>query len=234
MLQPYAQSPRFARRFGRLARRLRGAKATSAKRSRYSDVVLGRQPVSRSIKDYIHYFERTDTKAAINESGAATNFGSYQFTFSEATGYLEMQALFGFYKIMKIKITFMPFCNSNAIVDNNAANYLNQPIFACVDTNNATTPVSTNEVLEQSNVHTWSVCTQKTITWTPHILRMVYQSAIATSYESVPATTVWLDTANDSVPHYGIKYFWYNTNAGNGKAIMFPIVTYTIACKNPK
>jgi len=193
--------------------------------------VAKKSTIPGGIKSLVHIFERTDLDSNITQTGANPVLGSFEFMFSKAPGYTELQVLFTSYKILKVKMEFFPIATQFSLTEEVAGSYVKQAILAVIDYNNSTVPGNIQEITERANIHKWQVGERYQLEFTPHILRMIYQSAIATSYESVPSSKVWLATANDSVPHYALKYGFVTTNLPNGTPLWTVWTTYTIACK---
>lgn len=207
----------------------------TSKKSYGARYTLSHMSPSRSINERVHFFERSFASGSINESGAGNTYGSLSFKLDNFSGYAELAALFDKYKIMKINVKWLSYFNVNDVTNVAASGAFMIPMLLYPDFDDDTAPASAQEVMEHSNliVHRVGESFEHVLN-PPHVLRMVYQSAIATSYESVPSSQIWLSTANAAIPHYGFKYWFGDTGLAANVHLWKLIVTATIVCKNIK
>lgn len=191
-------------------------------------------PTSRQINNQIHTFERTLPESAIvNEAGGFTT-GSLSIILSNVRGYAELTALYDLYRICKAVIIITPLANSSDVT-NLSTPLRQEPFYWVRDYNDDSKPASINELFEYSDMHTEVLPgKQIRILLYPKCLRMLYESAIATSYEAVPSSRVWISTSDPNVPHYGLKWAFADTQHAVNTQLARMLITVTIQCKNQR
>lgn len=140
--------------------------------------------------------------------------------------------LFDRYKIIGVKLKFLYQCNlanSDSTTGTNALPLLSYTF----DADDATQPTQLEDVQKKQHCHQRILNGNGmfSIYYKPRILKEVYASAVSTGYNSAKAT--WLDTASQSIPHYGLKMWINNWNPGNTKFHQLTIYpTYYLALKD--
>lgn len=81
---------------------------------------------------------------------------------------------------------------------------------------NDSTPIAQSFIYQRANQHEAFLNVDKMATrWyslKPAALVQMYESSTSTAYQ--PKWKQWMDTSDNSAPHYGIKYAWDNLYAG--------------------
>lgn len=211
---------------GTIARRM----STMAKWYKYSKV----KKIPWNINQQVHTFERIDPLSNLAQAAGGITAGAWSFTLAGVNGYAELTALYDFYRIAKVTIMITPLAN---VMDQQmlATPLYQRPFYWFYDYNDSTAPASLAEVWERAGVKRIQFPGKPfDIVLYPKILRMIYQSAVATSYEGVSSNEVWLNTADPSVPHYGVKYIFEDTQHALNTVLANVVAKVVIQCKNQK
>lgn len=192
-----------------------------------------------AIASYIHTFQRSALSYNVVDPGPIVlkTFPVYVFAMDLLPNYAEFQNLFESYRILRLELTIRPMQNNINWGDTLAnPGAIGQSQYFVIDYRDANPLPAFNSVFEFTPVYECQFpgTHKKTISFTPKVQRMVYQSAIATSYELVPSSRIWLNTLDPSVPHYGIKAAISTIGLPAGQIIAEIMWTATIQCKNNK
>jgi len=140
----------------------------------------------------VHTFERSATTTTITATAPTSGPYGLEFTLAQLPNYTEFTNMFDQYRIKMVKLTYFP------SVANTGS------IFHAIDYDDSSTPtlaiLEENDTLgiNQSN-QSWSRVIK------PSVDIQVYPGVVGTGYETRQG--VWLDSANGSIPHYGLKIF---------------------------
>lgn len=171
----------------------------------------------------VHYFKRTAYYSGfISGSTLVDTYGALQFALSQVPNNGEFTALFDQYKINGVRVRLSPRANSAEIGTNQGL----IKMFTAIDYNDITAPTAINDLLQYENCKATSSNREHVRYLKPKVEKAVYQSALVTGYG---AGTAWIDTANPSVPHYGLKFALQQLPAGNQSYDVQ--VTYYLAFK---
>lgn len=176
----------------------------------------------------------TDITASISNLGVQTNIATaYQFNLNQLPNTSEFTTLFDQYKIKSAKITFVPGGNNALIspLSGVSSSFGFGRFLSAIDYDDATAPSAETDLLQYQSLKITNPMQTHTRTLSPKVLAAIYQSAIATSYESRNAP--WIDVGNPAVPHYGLKV-WVNAPLSTVAAsITYNVyLKLTFACKN--
>jgi len=139
--------------------------------------------------------------AAFQNQAAATTYGAFSFNVNSMPNIAAYTSLFDKYKIMKVEVYFTPYLATEVL---NTAPVTVPRLHTCVDQDDEAVPTSVAE-LEQFSTYSQVRGTAPLVrVFKPRAIMQIFQSAIATSYAVAP--DVWLDLANPTIPHYGLKY----------------------------
>lgn len=199
---------------------------------------VNRMRLSRSMKGPRMYtFERTQVNAiAILDTGtgaaAQDILGNMSWKFTDVPGYGDFTNLFDEYRINWVKVMFNPAYGMKSGIDTWGETH---PFYVVVDNNDAATAASIAALGEYGSCKVFAMNKDPFQVFVrPHILGMVYQSAIATSYISMPPTK-WISADNASVPHYGIKYGFKGANtSATGIPVLNVTFVYNVSCRGTR
>lgn len=174
------------------------------------------------LRQPVHYFKRTQYYAAniVNNTLTNTPF-SNTFRLSDVPSVSEFANLYDQYKITAIKWKLMPRSSDYAIG-------LTAPrIFSVLDKDDAAAPLNIDEILQYQNVKVTTFGKWHTRYIKPSIGYQLGDLAAGVNMRAVG--TGWIDMAQTTVPHYGIK----GIITPSSSALAFDLqVTYYLAFKN--
>lgn len=187
--------------------------------------LMGRLPRNNRI----HNFTRVVELSEINSSTTADVVGGMNFKLSDLGSYTEFTNLFDKFRICGVKVEFVPKFTGNDM--NPGSTFPGAPnIHTIIDYNESTNPGNLAEMLQYSNYkRTRGHLTHKRF-FKPAVLVANYESAVATAYSS--KWKVWLDSADASTAHFGLKYLIDITP--NVAHQFRRYVKFYIQCKDPK
>lgn len=150
------------------------------------------------------------SQVAFTNTAAATVYGAFSTNVAQMPDIASFRTLFDKYKLLKVEIYFVPYLSDM----NTTSTASTMPrLHTVVDQDDEAVPASIAE-LEQYSTYTMCRGTQPLYrVYKPRAIMQIYQSAIATSYALAP--DVWLDLANDTIPHYGCKYAFAASGVAN-------------------
>lgn len=213
-------------------------RAAPARRPRRK-VMNGRRRIAKPSRQ-IHHFKRTaflgNVTATISALGVPTPIASgYSFSLSQLPNVAEFSALFDQYKITKCSLKFTPALSEG----------ISSPLFgtsavlgysrfhSVIDFDDATPPVSEDQLLEYGSHKSSAPFKTHTRTLTPKALQEIYRSTLTTAY--APRAGTYIDMSYTDVPMYGVKVYCGapNTPAGTAGSVTYKVyVTMEFACKN--
>jgi len=141
----------------------------------------------------VHSFTRTYAYGIETTDGINPLLSAWALDLNDVPGYTELTALYDFYTIKRIKLTFLPY-QTQSVSTSSVNNAQNVPIFYAVDLNDQSAPGSVNEVLEYQNCKTSATYKGFSCYWAPKFID-------ATSAERKG----WISTASPSTKWYGVK-----------------------------
>ena len=163
-----------------------------------------------------HFVERTEPQELVvaNESAAVGLFKN--FTLSQCLQVANYVAIFEYYRINKVVVEFRykgaetpayTTINGTSVQNNEIINEINPVLYFKVDHNDTTgdslgtlkKSMRTKEKQLTNNSPNFSIVLK------PAIQAESYKTAITTAYR--PKWGQWLSTADDTVPHYGLKCY---------------------------
>lgn len=186
----------------------------------------------------VHYFRRRYVVANITSStsavGVQTNAaGVLSFSMSSLPSASEFTALFDQYKIMKVKLDFIPFGDTvnlpvSTMSGSSSLVSPGGPLITAVDYDDANAPAQASDLLQYQYSKVTPVPRRHKMTLRPKFATEVYRSGVSTGYG---ARSGWLDCANSDIPHYGVKY-WMNAPSNSSTSFSYQVwAEMTIACK---
>lgn len=128
--------------------------------------------------------------------------GALTFKLDDIPYYASYQTLFDEYRINWVNVHFTALQNVNQA---QVANIITtNPMWTAIDFNDGSTGTPVLDIKLYSNAKAHDITKSFNVFFRPKVLQMIYQSAIATSYQSVHSG--WIPTTDAAVPHYCLKY----------------------------
>lgn len=186
----------------------------------------------------VHYFTRRYVVANITASTSAIGVqspaaGALAFNMAALPNASEFTALFDQYKLMNVKLDFVPFGDTvnlpiNTMTGTSGVLSPGGPLILAVDYDDNTTPADAASLLQYQHSKIVPIPRRHRMTIRPKFATEVYRSAVSTAYG---ARTGWLDCAASDVPHYGVKYYMNAPSASSSSYTYQVWANVTIACK---
>lgn len=190
---------RYRRR--KVVRRPRRARRAGAKRTNLSGTGL-------------HYFKRRYVVANVTASTSGVGVrsdaaGALSFNLNALPNSSEFTSLFDQYKIMKVKLRWIPFGDSvnmpiATMTGTSSLVSPGGPLITVIDYDDNTAPTAAADLLQYQTSKVTPIPKPLSMTIRPKFATEIYRSAVSTGYG---ARSGWLDTASSDIPHYGVKYY---------------------------
>ncbi len=213
-----------ARRFRRKFSRRRKSRKGTWKR-RWRSKKRGKGP-TRLFK-YKHSF----VWQVITNAASANTYGNIQHTLADITNYSTYTTMFDSYRIAAVKIRFLPVGVEEVVnLPSNATPALAPLIYTVIDYDDGNTPSSINSLINYSTLRMNSMGKGFTRYYKPRIPGCIANS----SGTIVAGSTIrppWLDCAQPSIAHYGLK-FAMEFASGGGQFGYKVISTYYLQFKS--
>lgn len=151
----------------------------------------------------VYYYKRFCVRLAVLAANVGNDtFASYFFTLDNLPGYTEFTSLYDAYKFCGVKIKFLP-SFSQQIADSTTtttgwSTFNNLRIFSVIDYNDATTPVSINDLRQYQNCKMTQYVKGHQRYFKPKYL----EDNTVTLFTS---KNPWIATTRPDVGHYAIK-----------------------------
>jgi hypothetical protein len=165
------------------------------------------------------------------------NNSNYAFKLVDVPSFGELTGLFDQYRILKVKITWIPQLQ-NVVNNSNSNNWVGAPFLYHTSSDDGTVNLSTKlEAFQDSSiVRVKNPYENFSLTLTPKV-QFEVQTALAIA-GAAPKGNTWLDTDNPNVNHYGAAIGGYIQQVGT--IVLFNPHVYSVQCefhmefKNPK
>lgn len=201
------------------------------RRRKYKGRVRKRKTLPKSITQGNFYQTSRvcikDTIVVQPQGSPGTSVGvAYTFKLSDLPSYSEYQALFDFYTIKCVSLKLIPVSVQQMVTTNDWSgtnNFYCPMVYACIDLNDDTTPVSEVELLEKDGVRYFPMTAGRSFKIYPKVQTLVFQSGVSSAYGQ--STDKWMDTDYPSILYYGFKIY---VKADGNYANVF---TYRVLCK---
>lgn len=165
----------------------------------------------------------------------------FSFSLADLPQATTFQKLFDQYRITGVSIKLLPLTSFNTGATNPSMRMLSY-----VDLDDANAPTQYTDVIQRSNLQDRMLVAggarTKTNFLRPRWLNAAYATSIipgsGTGY-TLGNRSTWIDTVDDSVPHFGYKYFFNTTNNATPGGLAVPVnvlftLTYYIQFKGLK
>lgn len=153
----------------------------------------------------------------ITSPAAVPAYYGYEFKLSDLPDYTEFTNLFDEYRILRIKLYFIPSIHTQ----NNNNSYLVPWFLTAVDKDDASAPASYSAMLQYPGCKISTMQRKHYVSFSPRVATAVYGGPATTSYGS---KSMYLDCGSPGVPHYGLKI-------GVGNSLTAGIYGYHIFAK---
>lgn len=184
----------------------------------------------------VYYYKRFCVRLAVLAGNVGNDtFASYLFTLDQLPGYTEFTSMYDAYKFCAAKIRFLPSFNQQ-IADSTTtttgwSTFANLRIFSVIDYNDATTPVSINDLRQYSNCKMSPYTKGHRRYFKPRYLE---DNAVTLFTGKNP----WLSTTRPDIGHYGIKLGIDTSLIETGLLVPADVLlrvecTYYVAFKSP-
>lgn len=193
---------------------MRSAARRRAMRRRPRRVARPRPRIGRARRQPVHYFKRmcriSDVTASYNSAtGVSTAIaGTYALSLDSLPNYTEFTSLYDQYQIKGIKLTFVPSGNSyitSTISGVSTGNGFGR-FHTVLDYDDSAVPASENELLQYQTLKTTAGYRSHSRYFKPKVQFSVADNdAIGTVASAAPRANVWLDCANPTIDHLGLK-----------------------------
>lgn len=198
-----------------------------------------RKTISKYSQGQIVHVRQKVLKTTLTFSNSYQTYG-YYFSVSDLPQVSSWQLVFDQYKILGVKVEYVPVCsaaNINTLYNGNALalqtlNSQFNPIMQCViDYDDASALGSENAALAYANCKTYRIYRPWKRYFRPHVAAAVYSSGGFVS--SANKRSPWIDFNSPTTQHFGMKIFMdAGSNNVMGGNIGFIYCTYYIAMKN--
>lgn len=158
--------------------------------------------INRVPPELVHTVRKWGSPVVIAQTNV-NSFGTFQFQLSD-TEATSLGVFFQQYRIALIEIWFRPVFRANAAADQAA--FAAPLIYTAVDPNDASSWGAISNALATDNVVVSSDEQTFMLAFEPSPLMAVYAGASTFTAFAHLDTPYWIDTADTSVRHYGIKY----------------------------
>jgi hypothetical protein len=143
--------------------------------------------------------------ALIRQSTATDVFASWAFALADIPNISAVSSLFDQYRLDKIHFRLRSRNPALFMMNQASPNYSATTPLLVLDRDDNTAPTTLTELKQYSNVQVISACDSIDIVFDPSYTRAVYSGGAFSGYEVVTDSDGWLDVANTTIPHYGIK-----------------------------
>lgn len=177
----------------------------------------------RYTQNTVYSFKKTVNVQSI-VSGSTGTSRAYSFALSDVPGFATYTDLYDFYKIVGVKIMFVP-----RQTEQNNQIYLGMFHYV-VDYNDSNAVDSAEEIMSrQGSRMRYMVGRPFSLYVKPRIAAMAYESGGSTGYYAERPR--WMNTNDPTVPHYGLKVFLTQPSVGTTTDVY---LTYWVRFKGVK
>jgi len=169
----------------------------------YNPVASRPIAIKRNNQGVITVNMRIDFVAAFSTSTIASTFGASSFTLGQFNGTAQYTGLFDQYRFDEFEVWLEP--QSNYLSTTNVG-----MLISAVDVDDANVPGTIEAVEDKQNSLSSNGGAGHYHRWKPHMAVALY-SGVFTSFGNEDAD--WIDSASNTVQHYGIKYAATQTTA---------------------
>lgn len=174
-----------------------------------SDVDVESFPMDRPSFQQSITLWRSCSTASIVVAATTPIFGVIDVALNQVDGYTGITQLFDEYKLLKCEVTFMP--SANVAYGGQSAGVL----LTAIDWDDGTTPTTLADLRKYSTCQQTRATQSHRRTYALAIADTIYGTSTSSGYRRVMSP--WINCANVSVNHYGLKYGL--TGGGNAMTV---------------
>ncbi len=143
--------------------------------------------------------------ALVRQSGSTDIFAAFAFCLADIPNITAVSSLFDQYRIEEIHFRLRT-KNPGLVLENQASpNYGGCSPLLIIDRDDATAPTTLSELQQYDNCVEFSAQDNCDVILEPSITPSVFSGGAFSGYGVQDSRTRWLDVANTSIPHYGVK-----------------------------
>jgi hypothetical protein len=132
--------------------------------------------------------------------------GSISVEIGDLPQIASFSALFDQFRIEKLHFRLTPDTNVRDDSQSSSPNQSVPALYVVIDHDDASAPASIAALQEYDNVEFCTGYQGMSVEFVPSITPAVFASGAFNSYEVRPSDRTWIDIANTTTPHYGIKF----------------------------
>ncbi len=141
----------------------------------------------------------------LRQSTATDVFASWAFALADIPNITAVSSLFDQYRIDKIHFRLRSRNPALFMMNQASPNYSATTPLIVLDRDDNTAPTTLAELKQYENCQVISACDSIDIIFEPSYTRSVYAGGVFAGYEVITDGDGWLDVANTTIPHYGLK-----------------------------
>jgi len=134
------------------------------------------------------------------------NVGYFQFSLSDLPNNGEITALYSLYKLTGVSLKLIPISGTQADAGSVSSTFL-EPFAYTVDKSIRPVPTDMDDLLEAGNCRIVTGAMRPIKIWVPYP-----KAGITTGGQSAMMTTPWLDSDQNAIKHWGVRYAFASAN----------------------
>ena len=143
--------------------------------------------------------------ALLRQNSASDVFASFAFALADIPNISSIGALFDQYRIDRIQFRLRSRNNALFIANQASPNYSTTNVYIATDFDDNSAPTTLLEIQQYDNAQVISSSDSIDLILDPAITPSVFASGAFSGYAVDDGDKYWLDLANTSIPHYGLK-----------------------------
>jgi hypothetical protein len=143
--------------------------------------------------------------ALLRQSSASDVFASVAFAVADIPNIASLSAAFDQYRIDRIQYRLRSRNNAIFLASAAAPNYSSPVMYVAIDFDDNTAPTTLLEIQQYDNCQVISASDSMDIIIEPSITPSIFSGGAFSGYGVADGDDYWLDLANTSIPHYGLK-----------------------------
>lgn len=141
----------------------------------------------------------------LRQAAATDAFASYAFALADIPNVASLGSLFDQYRIEKIQLRFKSRNPALFISNMTSPNNSSCEPFLVIDRDDNTAPTTISELQQYDNCQQFGAQDSMDVIFEPSITPSVFSGGAFSGYSVDDSGKYWIDLANTSVPHYGVK-----------------------------
>ncbi len=173
--------------------------------------------------------------ALLRQSTASDVFASVAFALADIPNISSVSSLFDQYRIDRVQYRLRSRNPALFMMNQASPNYSATTLLLAVDRDDNTAPTTLAEIKQYDNCQAVSACDSIDVIFEPSIAAAAYAGGVFSGYIIQTDTEEWIDSANTSVPHYGLKIgIPALVTATTSKLDWDVEAWYTVSFRNPR